>query len=602
LLPKEVWQRRHRGIVVLLWANAISIASLGIVNGYGLVHSAGEAAIIGAVGLVASRPNLSRGIASSTATLGLVASSGLLVHVSGGMIEMHFHFFVMVGVIALYQDWLPFLLAIAFVVIHHGTIGILSPESVYSHQAAWNGPFKWALIHGGFVLASSIASLTAWRLSEEGYRDFLTNLPNRALLYDRIEHALLRAKRYNRVVGVLFLDLDEFKLINDSLGHSAGDELLVAVGDRLVSSMRAPDTTARLGGDEFAVLIEDTDRLGPSLVAARILSVFQEPFLLDGREVFVTASIGIVTSTSGTEGASELVRDADAAMYVAKNKGKDRFESFQPNMHADAVERLEIQVSLQRAVEQQELILHYQPIVDLVTGGVVGVEALVRWNHPERGLVFPATFISLAEETGLIMVIGQWVLEEACRQARAWHLETRSDAPLKISVNLSDRQLQDVRFVDQVRVAMERADLHPASLILEITERVITKEDDVVMDNLRRLSALGVTLAIDDFGTGYSSLSSLQRFPIDIIKIDKSFVDRVANGDEASAVARAVTDLSHTWGLTTVAEGIETAEQMSALRDMGCNLGQGYYLGVPMRAEEILSVLREGVLETKTAT
>ncbi|MBA3629343.1 MAG: EAL domain-containing protein [Actinobacteria bacterium] len=330
--------------------------------------------------------------------------------------------------------------------------------------------------------------------------------------------------------------------------------------------------------------------------------MFQEPFLLDGREVFVTASIGIATSTSGTEGASELVRDADAAMYVAKNKGKDRFESFQPNMHADAVERLEIQVSLQRAVEQQELILHYQPIVDLVTGGVVGVEALVRWNHPERGLVFPATFISLAEETGLIMVIGQWVLEEACRQARAWHLETRSDAPLKISVNLSDRQLQDVRFVDQVRVAMERADLHPASLILEITERVITKEDDVVMDNLRRLSALGVTLAIDDFGTGYSSLSSLQRFPIDIIKIDKSFVDRVANGDEASAVARAVTDLSHTWGLTTVAEGIETAEQMSALRDMGCNLGQGYYLGVPMRAEEILSVLCEGVLETKTAT
>ncbi|CAN5298395.1 hypothetical protein BH20ACT22_BH20ACT22_08300 [soil metagenome] len=208
LLPKEVWQRRHRGIVVLLWANAISIASLGIVNGYGLVHSAGEAAIIVAVGLVASRPNLSRGIASSTATLGLVASSGLLVHVSGGVIEMHFHFFVMVGVIALYQDWLPFLLAIVFVVIHHGTIGILSSESVYNHQAAWNGPFKWALIHGGFVLASSIASLTAWRLSEEGYRDFLTNLPNRALLYDRIEHALLRAKRYNRVVGVLFLDLD----------------------------------------------------------------------------------------------------------------------------------------------------------------------------------------------------------------------------------------------------------------------------------------------------------------------------------------------------------------------------------------------------------
>ncbi len=593
LLPEEVWRRRHRGIVGLLWINVIGVVLLAVANGYGLVHSVLESAIITLLALVAGRLNLPRVILSSCATLGLVASSAMLVHVSGGLIEMHFHFFVMVGVIALYQDWAPFLLAIAFVVGHHGTVGILSPESVYNHPAAWNNPWRWAMIHGGFVLAASIATLTAWRLSEEGFRDYLTDLPNRALFYDRVDHALLRARRYSGVVGVLYFDLDEFKTINDSLGHAAGDQLLMAVAARLRTSVRAPDTAARFGGDEFAVLVECTDMAGPALVAERILGLFREPFLLESREVFVDASIGIAASMAGAEGPGQLLRDADLAMYVAKQKGKGRFETFQPSMHAAAVERLEIRACLQRAVERQELVLHYQPIVDLVTGRIVGVEALVRWNHPKRGLVFPAAFIPVAEETGLIINVGRWVLEEACRQVRIWHLANDGcDPPLNVTVNLSGRQLQEVGLPDQVRVAMERVDLHPASLTLEITERVILEERDVVINNLRGLKALGVGLAIDDFGTGYSSLSYLQRFPTDIVKIDKLFIDRITDGREASAVARAIVDLGHSWNSRIVAEGIETAEQLRVLKQMGCNFGQGFYLGRPVAAEEILPLLQ----------
>jgi len=381
-----------------------------------------------------------------------------------------------VGVIALYQDWLPFLLAIAFVAIHHGTVGILSPTSVYNHPAAWNNPFKWALIHGGFILAASVASLTAWRLNEEGFRDSLTGLPNRSLFSDRIEQALLRARRYNRVVGVLFIDLDDFKTINASLGHTAGDQLLIAVAGRLSLTLRAPDTAARLGGDEFAVLLEDTDDLGPTLVAERILTLFREPFLLEGRVVFVNASIGISAAMAGADGASELLRNADAAMYAAKTSGKARFELFLPSMHAAPVERLEIQATLQRAVEERQLTLHYQPIIDLDTGDLAGVEALVRWNHPDRGLLSPGAFISIAEETGLIGGIGRWVLEEACRQAFAWRSEEGLEPPPTICVNLSGIQLQDTDLIEHVKSAMERAQVGHSNLTLERSQRVCAHE------------------------------------------------------------------------------------------------------------------------------
>jgi diguanylate cyclase (GGDEF)-like protein len=589
-LPEEIWRRRHRGILVLLWAHAVGIACFGVLRGHGLAHSLSEAAVVAAIALLASHQQLARGLQSGAATVGLVTCSAILVHLSGGAIEMHFHFFVMVGVITLYQDWLPFLLAIGYVVLHHGVLGVLDPTTVYNHPAAWNNPWKWALIHGVFVVGASIASLTAWRLNEEGFRDPLTGLANRALFYDRVEHALARSQRHQQPIVVLFLDLDEFKTINDSLGHGAGDQLLVAVAERLRTCLRDADTAARLGGDEFAILLEEIEEAGPALVAQRVLDTLQAPFVLSGREVFVNASIGIAVG-SVQQDANELLRDADAAMYVAKTNGKGRFETFAPAMHDAVMERLTLQVELQRAVEQQEFIIQYQPIVDLDSGRITGVEALVRWQHPVRGQMPPARFIPLAEQTGLIVPIGRWVLQQACQQARRWHTQHPTTPPLGVSVNLSARQLQQPGLVSDVAAALASSGLDPASLTLEITESVLVHDTEATITVLSNLKTLGVRLAIDDFGTGYSSLSYLQRFPVDILKIDKSFIDGVANGAEASTVARAITKLGHSLGLETVAEGIEEPEQQAAISAMGCHQGQGYHFARPLDADAITQLL-----------
>jgi diguanylate cyclase (GGDEF)-like protein len=589
-LPEEIWRRRHRGILVLLWAHAVGIACFGVLRGHGLAHSLSEATVVAGIALLASRQQLARGLQSGAATVGLVTCSAILVHLSGGAIEMHFHFFVMVGVITLYQDWLPFLLAIGYVVLHHGVLGVLDPTTVYNHPAAWRNPWKWALIHGVFVVGASIASLTAWRLNEEGFRDPLTGLANRALFYDRVEHALARSQRHQQPIVVLFLDLDEFKTINDSLGHGAGDQLLVAVAERLRTCLRDADTAARLGGDEFAILLEEIEEAGPALVAQRVLDTLQAPFVLSGREVFVNASIGIAVG-SVQQDANELLRDADAAMYVAKTNGKGRFETFAPAMHDAVMERLTLQVELQRAVEQQEFTIQYQPIVELDSGRITGVEALVRWQHPVRGEMPPVQFIPLAEQTGLIVPIGRWVLQQACQQARRWHIQHPTTPPLGVSVNLSARQLQQPGLVSDVAAALAGSGLDPASLTLEITESVQVHDTEATITVLSNLKTLGVRLAIDDFGTGYSSLSYLQRFPVDILKIDKSFIDGVANGAEASTVARAITKLGHSLGLETVAEGIEEPEQRTAIAAMGCHQGQGYHFARPLDADAITQLL-----------
>ena len=424
------------------------------------------------------------------------------------------------------------------------------------------------------------------QLLHQAFHDPLTGLANRALFRDRVDHALKLAKRQRHAITVLFLDLDDFKKVNDSFGHGEGDKLLVLAAERFRSCARAADTVARLGGDEFAILIEDST--GPEEQQAlieRLTSSMAQPFMLSGNEVFVTASVGIAAAVTG-ESVSDVLRNADTAMYAAKRAGKGRFEAYASQMSSDVRHRLELERALRRALEKGELVLHYQPIVSLHTGNMTGVEALVRWEHPQFGHLLPQHFIPMAEETGLITRVGSWVLHEACRQVGRWRREHPA-LRLTVAVNISGRELHEHNIVEDVRVALMETRIDPEALVLEITESVLMQETPMVLERLQQLKALGVQLAIDDFGTGYSSLSYLQRFPIDILKIAKPFIDEVGGGGDRSALARAIIGLGDTLKLRTIAEGIETPDQVRALLELGCRMGQGYHFSTALTATQL---------------
>jgi diguanylate cyclase (GGDEF)-like protein len=427
------------------------------------------------------------------------------------------------------------------------------------------------------------------QLVRQALHDPLTGLANRALFGDRLEHALARGQRPGATVAILLIDLDGFKDINDSLGHDAGDDLLTITGMRLQGHARTGDTVARLGGDEFGVLLEDITAAETVRSAEVLLEGLAAPIVLRDRDLTPTASIGIAIANG--EDAETLLRNADTAMYAAKRHGKGRYAIFEPAMHASVVERLDLAADLSRAIQQGQLHLCYQPEIHLGSGRIIGLEALARWRHPTRGMVPPDQFIPLAEETGSIVSIGRWVLREACRQVKAWQQRWPTTPPRTIAVNLSARQLQHPGIVDEVRAALAAADLDPHSLVLEITETAIMEQLDAAITILTELRRLGVRLALDDFGTGYSSLSYLQRLPVDILKIDRTFVSGVAGSAEDSALARAIVTLGQTLGLETVAEGVETAEQLAALRELGCQLGQGYYFAKPMDPEAVDGLL-----------
>jgi diguanylate cyclase (GGDEF)-like protein/PAS domain S-box-containing protein len=431
------------------------------------------------------------------------------------------------------------------------------------------------------------------QLRQQALHDALTGLPNRALLEDRVEHALVAARRTDARVAVIFADLDAFKLVNDSLGHAAGDDLLRMVAQRLRDCIRDADTVARLGGDEFAILLGSSDAGAAEVMAKRVLESLSAPLSLMGRQMTPRISLGIAVSDADASDTQTLMRNADIAMYAAKRRGQGGFARFEPSMSISPARDFEMAEELDRALDEGQFELNYQPIFDLESGEIAGVEALVRWNHPREGVLGPLEFIPLAEQTGAIVPIGRWVLQEACRQVGTWNHKRTSSAPLHVCVNLSTRQLDDPQLVCDVRSALEAGQLLPGQLVLELTESLLIDDVESTRLRLEELKAVGVRLAVDDFGTGYSALSYLQRFPLDILKIDRSFIKGLQRGNDQSNIVEALIQLGAALDLEIVAEGIEQPDQLTELRRMRSNYGQGFLFARPLTADAVTALLSE---------
>ena len=475
------------------------------------------------------------------------------------------------------------------------------PEEMASLAQAFNDMTE-ALIERNRELERHIADLqqaqdTIWRMA---YHDPLTGLPNRHLFEDRLHMAAAQARRRGCMVGVLFLDLDRFKLVNDSFGHGFGDKLLRQVGRRLSEALDSGCTLARTGGDEFVVLLPEVAREAEVEEAARrLLDAMQTPFTVDGRELYLSASIGVVLCPQHGEDAQTLLRNADIAMYRAKERGRSTYQVYSSALDSGMVHRLAMESELHRALERGELVLHYQPIVDLEAGQLVGLEALVRWQHPERGLLYPDQFIPLAEESGLIVPLGEWVLREACRQAVAWQ-EARHP-PLFTTVNLSPRQMRQDDLAARVAQVLQETGLSPEQLMLEVTESAIMVEMDRAIGVLLALRGMGVMVCVDDFGTGHSSLSHLKMLPVDVIKVDRTFVWDMVGSQADAAIVAAVVTLGRALGLRVIAEGVETEEQADLLRRLGCHEMQGYLFSRPLTREQVWELLDGGLRLVRTA-
>ncbi len=432
------------------------------------------------------------------------------------------------------------------------------------------------------------------QISHVAHHDGLTGLPNRTLLNARLSEALALAARYQRQLAVMFLDIDRFKHINDSMGPVIGDRLLQSIADRLLGCVRASDTVSRQGGDEFLILLSEVAHPQDAAVCAdKLLQALRAPFLIDGHDLHITASVGIVTYPEDGADVDSLIRHADFAMYDAKANGRDNRQFFKRDLHARARKRQSIENDMHHALERQELKLHFQPNVNLTTGQIIGVEALVRWQHPDLGLLAPADFIPIAEESGLIVPIGRWVLTEACRQARAWH--KIGLVPVLMSVNISAMEMRTQTFLDRVRATLESTGLEARFLELELTEAFLMQDSLSTSALLRDLKHLGLRLALDDFGTGYSSLNHLRRFPIDTLKIDRSFVGSVATNADDARIVRTLIDIGRNLQMRVVAEGVETSEQLTFLQHGDCPFGQGYYFGHPLTGPDCTQILRRRV-------
>jgi diguanylate cyclase (GGDEF)-like protein len=587
-LPARVWEARHRGITILLWAHLPFLFLFGVLTHHSAEHTLVDLLPVIVAATCASCPSWSRQVRAGSATFGLVACSAVLVHFSGGLIEMHFHFFVVVAIITLYQDWVPFGIAIGFTVLEHGVVGVLAPNSVYNHAAARSNPWLWALIHGAFVLAASIPLVLAWRQNEDqALRDPLTRLSNRTLLTEHLEQLLGRARPGD--VALLFVDLDHFKQVNDTLGHAAGDALLVECSDRLKHCVRGGDLVGRLGGDEFAVIVEDARDATARDVAERILDAVAAPTVVSGHELVMTASVGIAFSDLTTD-AQDLLRNADLAMYVAKASGRDRFEVYDDAMHEHAIQRLELEAELRRAVANDEITIACQPIVEVGSGTVTGAEVLARWTHPERGPIPPDVFIPLAEHAGVIDTLGEQIFARACDVASELG---KIDGTLTVTVNVSPLQLNDASLPRTFARLLDEHGVDPGRIVVEVTEHILMQDLTVAAYRLAELKKIGVRIAVDDFGVGHSSLSYLRNLPVDVLKIDKSFIDHLPQGAD---VTRVMIQLGRMLGLDVVAEGVESRQQHEQLSLLGCQRAQGYLFARPMPPATLLQLLLEGRL------
>jgi diguanylate cyclase (GGDEF)-like protein/PAS domain S-box-containing protein len=731
-LSVEEWDRRHRIMCWLLWAHVPALVVFLLCQGFGLWGAAGPVLPIVVAGVVAQRSEVERRAKSIAVVFGLLTASAVLVYGWHGQIEAHFHFFVIIAVLAFYEDWLPFGLAIAYVAIEHGLLGALAPRSVYSHGG---NPWGWAAVHAGFVLAASVVAVITWRMNETtrsglrlatrrageqsrrfrisfesaisgmcildsdgnylqvnralcemlGYseaellrtapgdlthpedrdreieavlavidegsdvyttekrylhrdgttvwaqvglravrdeagelayflvqvnditernrfeaelkrgalHDPLTDLPNRRLFLDRVQGALDRLLRRPEPLTVMFVDLDRFKLVNDTFGHGVGDIVLAEAARRLQDALRSQDTVARFGGDEFTVLCERADEGEAARLGARIHEALALPFHHGDREFQLSASVGARVTNSPHVAAEILLQEADSALYIAKQKGGGRVELYRTGGRGDEVDQLETEHGLRRAIGAGELRLHYQPELDLAGAGIVAVEALVRWEHPERGLLGPFEFVPLAEQSGLIIELGDWVLDEACRQMAQWREAGLARESLRVAVNVSPRQLSDPSLAESVIRALERSGLDPQALCLEITENALVSESQVALANLREIHRLGVGVALDDFGVGFSSLSRIRDLPrLDVIKIDRSFIAGMGDSRPDAAVVRAALSLGRHLELIVVAEGIESPEQVRELQRLGCGVGQGFLFARPLAPEQVAELLK----------
>ncbi|RXT07120.1 EAL domain-containing protein [Ammoniphilus sp. CFH 90114] len=446
-------------------------------------------------------------------------------------------------------------------------------------------------IRGGVALFADITKRKQAELmiKKMAYFDSLTDLPNRTLFYDRLTQAINQAKRTKKPIAVLFLDLDRFKIINDSLGHTAGDQLLQEVSKRLLTCIREGDTVSRQGGDEFTILLANTSSTGAATVAGRIIDMISQPMVLNGHEILVTPSIGIGMFPEDGDNVENLLKNADTAMYHAKDLGKNNYQFYSSKLDQQVLERLTLENELRKALEKKEFVLHYQPLIHINSQKIIGVEALIRWQHPQLGVISPTKFIPLAEETGLIVSIGKWIIQTACAQTKAW--QDKGYPPLKVSVNLSGRQFKEPDLVDTICGILKVTGLEPQYLELEITENISMNNVHLTIQTLQELKALGLKISIDDFGTGYSSLNYLKKFPIDTLKIDQSFVRDIHTDRDDAAIVKAIMAMAFSLDLNVIAEGVETQEQLLFLVKQRCPEAQGYYFNKPLTVEEMEDVL-----------
>jgi diguanylate cyclase (GGDEF)-like protein len=588
-LPESVWKRRHGGIVRFALLQAVGVGLFGYLRGFAVPLCLVDVALVAFPALLACSVHSSRRVRTISATTSLMLASVSIVDLAGGVTEAHFHFFVMVGVVALYQDWTAFGACFFITVADHAVMGSLLPRDVYGTPAERRDPILWAFIHGAFILALAFTQVLAWRNNEaESLSDPLTRLPNRTAFTERLERAV---SDHRQPTAVLFVDLDLFKNINDSYGHAVGDRALQAAAERMAGCIRRTDLLARLGGDEFAVVVEGPEAFGPAL-AVRIHESLQAPEVIDKVPVFVRASIGVAaTGQAHPRSGHDLLRCADLAMYMAKSSGKNTVVVYDAHMDQAVTERAELAAALRPALLHGEFTVDYQPVVLGSDGALVGVEALVRWHHPPVGSIGPATFIPLAEETGDINGIGLWVLQAAASQVVQWNTSRPAGPRLTVAVNLSPVQLGEADFVDSVLAVLQVTGLDPALLILEVTEGLRLHDWQSSCERLNQLRALGVRVAIDDFGTGYSSLSYLADLPADIVKIDQSFIRNLFEKAGALALVTAVMELAKSLDLDVIAEGVETAQQQAALSGLGCLHSQGFLHSEPLSAPAFTALL-----------